>query len=209
MDGYMRKRIGLFGGSFDPIHFGHINLALTLSEVYALDEVIFCPAAISPFKGANPPKASNEDRKQMVRLAIEPVKSFSLLSTELDREGTSYTIDTIKDVLTQAHAKRQEVDLFLVLGEDALNHFHQWKDVEEILHLAPPLTGTRVVKFPPSLEMFSPLVAGIIRQGMTKIPVMEISSTVIRERLLKRKFCGHWVPATVLEYIYNHKLYLG
>lgn len=203
-----KQRVGLFGGSFDPVHFGHINLALTVLEAHRLDRVVFCPAAVSPFKDATPPKASKEHRKQMLELAIQPISGFSLLDSELNREGLSYTIDTIKDVLSDAHANKEEIDLFLVLGEDALRHFHRWKDVDDIVLLAPPLTGSRLAEGSNCFEMLSPFVEDAIREGMTKIPVMEISSTVIRQRLAKGLYCGHYVSAPVLDYIQRHQLYL-
>ncbi len=209
MDSHMRSKVGLFGGTFDPIHFGHINLALALAEAHSLDEVIFCPTAVSPFKESRPPKASQEHRKEMVRLAIAPLERFSLLTTELERGGTSYTIDTIHDVLELAKAQEKEIELFLMLGEDALHHFHEWKEIEGILRLAPPLTGARTAQTSPQLDFFSPLATDIIRQGMTKVPIMEISSTAIRERLSRGQYCGHWVPEAVLEYINRHQLYLG
>jgi len=202
-----KQRVGLFGGSFDPIHFGHINLAIALLETHRLDRVVFCPAAVSPFKDTAPPKASKEDRKAMLQLAIQDIPTFSSLTSELKREGLSYTIDTIRDVLNDAHLQKKEIELFLMLGEDALRHFHRWKDVEEVVHLAPPLIGSRLAESPSLPEMVSPFVEEAIREGMTKIPVMEISSTLIRERLAKGLFCGHFVPATVLEYIYRHQLY--
>lgn len=204
-----KQRVGLFGGTFDPIHFGHINLALAILEAHQLDRVIFCPVAVSPFKDGTPPKASKEHRKEMLQLAIKPIAMFSLLNVELNRKGVSYTIDTIKDVLSDAEVQKKEVDLFLMLGEDALHHFHRWKNVEEIVLLAPPLTGSRVTESLSSFDMLSPGVQDALRKGTTRIPVMEISSTTIRNRLAKRLYCGHFVPATVLEYVYNNKLYLG
>ncbi|MBS0606008.1 MAG: nicotinate-nucleotide adenylyltransferase [Parachlamydiales bacterium] len=203
-----KQRVGLFGGSFDPIHFGHINLALAIMEAHRLDRVVFCPAAVSPFKDATPPKAGKDHRKQMLQLAIQPIPAFAVLESELNREGLSYTIDTIKDVLNDAHAHKKQVDLFLMLGEDALRHFHRWKDVEDIVLLAPPLTGSRVAEGHHSFEMLSPFIEDAVREGMTKIPVMEISSTVIRQRLAKGLYCGHYVPSSVLEYIHRHQLYL-
>ncbi len=203
-----KDRVGLFGGTFDPIHFGHIHLAFAILEAHRLDHVIFCPATVSPFKNRTPPKASKEHRKEMLQLAINPISTFSLLNAELNREGASYTIDTIKDVLNDAHAQKKEVDLFLLLGEDALRHFHQWKDVEEIARLAPPLIGSRVIDSPCSFEMLSPFVEKALQDGMTKIPVMEISSTSIRKRLVNRQYCGHVVPLAVLEYIHINQLYM-
>lgn len=202
-----KHRVGLFGGTFDPIHFGHLNLAMAIREVHQLQEVVFCPTSISPFKSSNPPKANKEDRQEMLKLALKPIPFFSIWNSELNREGVSYTIDTIKDVLADARSQKKEVELFLLLGEDALAHFHRWKDVEEIVHLAPPLTGSRLTELPPSFETLSPFVTEMMRQGMTKIPVMEISSTVIRKRLSEQLYCGHLVPAPVLQHIYQHQLY--
>jgi nicotinate-nucleotide adenylyltransferase len=198
-----KQRIGLFGGTFDPIHFGHLNLALALREAHQLDEVVFCPTSTSPFKSLNPPKVSKKAREAMLKLALGAIPSFTMINTELEREGISYTIDTIKDVLSM----RKGVELFLLLGEDALAHFHRWKDVEEIVHLAPPLTGSRMTELPANFEALSPFVAEMLQQGMTKIPVMEISSTVIRKRLAEKLYCGHFVPAPVLHYIEQHQLY--
>ncbi len=204
-----KQRVGLFGGTFDPIHFGHINLALAILEAHQLDRVIFCPAAVSPFKNGTPPRASQEHRKEMLQLVIKSIPMFSLLNVELNRKGLSYTIDTIRDVLNDAREQKKEVDLFLMLGEDALRHFHRWKDVEEIVLLATPLTGSRVTEPLSSFEMLSPVVQEALRKGMTTIPVMEISSTTIRDRLAKQLYCGHFVPHAVLEYVDRNKLYLG
>ena len=212
MDDSMKKkqeRVGLFGGTFDPIHLGHINLALSLLEAHQLDRVIFCPAAVSPFKDAAPPKASKEERKEMVSIAIKKITPFSLLESELERKGLSYTIDTILDVLAIAKSKDEELDLFLLLGEDALAHFHLWKDVEEILAKVKPLVGARSVdqkiSFPREM---SASIEKALREGITDIPILDISSTMIRKRLGEGKYCGHLVPPDVLSFIHTHKLYL-
>jgi nicotinate-nucleotide adenylyltransferase len=168
-----KKIVGFFGGSFDPIHFGHITLAIELMEEHALDEVLFCPAYCSPFKTDKPPVAGPKDRLAMLKLALE-IPPFKITSWELDREGPSYTIDTIRALQTEG------VQYRLLLSNEAAKDLKQWKEVEALVRLAPPLIGER------------------------KTP---ISSTQIRERLQKNLYCGHLIPAKVLEYIRKHDLY--
>ena len=130
-------RIALFGGSFDPIHLGHLQLAMQLFKEHGLDELFFCPAAQSPFK--EKPIASGEHRKRMVELAIEGIPGFYILLAELSRGGISYTIDTLR-LLRKRHPN---AELFLILSEESFKEFPQWKDYEEILTLAKPLVGPR------------------------------------------------------------------
>jgi len=184
----MKKIIGFFGGSFDPIHFGHIHLALELSEKYQLDEVLFCPAFCSPFKSHFTPNASPDDRLAMVRLAIEEIPLFKVTSIELDRKGPSFTIDTLKALASE------KVQFRLLLSEESAAHLDQWKDYHELILLAPPLIGRRSKEDSPS-------------QGITQMKVLEISSTEVRQRLEKGLYCGHLVPAKVLAYIQLHGLY--
>ncbi len=198
----MEKRIGLLGGSFDPLHFGHLNMAIALLEAHDLDRVLFCPAYTSPFKTTRPPSAAPEHRLAMVSCGIQNIKPFSLLDTEITHNTPSYTIDTIKKLKEQTSA-----NLFLILGEDQLIDLHRWKDVEELFLLCKPLIATREKKTI-SLEHLSHSLQSLIAQGRTSIPMMEISSTVIRERLRKKQYCGHLVPAMILDYIERHHLYM-
>jgi nicotinate-nucleotide adenylyltransferase len=194
------KKLGFFGGTFDPIHFGHLNLAIELLEAKQLDEIIFCPAHVSPLKKESPPQIASEHRKEMVSLAIAPVKEFTLFDWELNRPQPSYTIDTVRYILTQS----KDTELYLILGDDVLPGLSKWKDVEELFRLAPPLLGHRIGKIPAPIPES---LLSIIEKGEIKIPTMEISSTVVRERLKQGKFCGHLVPEPVLEYIYKNNLY--
>lgn len=195
----MNKKIGFFGGTFDPIHFGHINLALHMLETQALDEIFICPASLSPHKEHTAP-VSKEHRFEMVKLAIEPLTSkFTLIDWELNRPGPSYTINTI-------HALMQEFkhDTFrLIIGQDVLAGLSLWKDVEELLELAPPLVGAR----PSQLTVLDPFVKKVVEKRLISTSIMEISSTEIRQRLRQGLFCGHLVPAKVLDYIYANHLY--
>lgn len=196
----MTLRIGFFGGTFDPIHFGHLNLALQIKEAHNLDQVFFSPANFSPEKKGSPPSAPKKARKEMVELAIRDIPEFTLLDVELEREGPSYTIDTIK-FLKEKYDKAQ---FYLILGEDILPGLPQWKEVESLLTIAPPLVGGRPGAVEPALP---PDLDHKIQQGRTSIPSMDISSTELRELLHQKKYCGQWIPSKVLDYIHEHRLY--
>jgi len=202
------QTIGFLGGTFDPIHCGHIHLAIQMMETHALDHVFFCPAQFSPYKSALFTKISGEQRYEMVKLAIEQIKEFTALDWEIRRPGPSYTIDTIRFLIAHAANRGQKIKLHLILGEDALSDFAHWKEVEELVALAPPLFGTRKLPGQPPFPADLPgNLSDAIEKGRTSIPLMEISSTEIRKRLLQEKFCGHLVPAKVLDYIHQHQLY--
>jgi nicotinate-nucleotide adenylyltransferase len=197
------KRVGFFGGSFDPIHNGHLHLAIALSEKHQLDEVFFCPTGQSPHKKSHPPIASKEDRRGMVTAAIHPLPQFTLLDLELRKTMPCYTIDTIQELLAIDHQNKAKRSYFLLLGEDALEQFHTWREVEELVKLALPLIGSRDKKF---ILKKGPL-SSVIEKGLTSIPILEISSTEIRARLEKGFYCGHLLPAKVWDYIQQHQLY--
>lgn len=132
----MKKSVGFFGGSFDPIHFGHITLAVQLMESHKLDEILFCPAFCSPFKKSTPPVASPEHRLAMLKLALD-LPQFKITTIELDQKGSSYTIDAIRALAIQG--------MRLILSEEAAAHLDKWKDTEELVRLAPPLIGPREI----------------------------------------------------------------
>jgi nicotinate-nucleotide adenylyltransferase len=191
------KKVGLLGGTFDPIHFGHLNLAISLLEQHGLNQVLFCPAAISPFKKDMPPLASKKDRSEMIRLSLAPYPFFELLDLELVREGPSYTIDTVQTLIST----NPGTEFYLLTGEDTLEYFQLWKQWEELVALAPPLIGSRKGSLPSSH------LPPIFQAGLTQIPTFEISSTVIRERLFQKKNCNHLIPALALDYIERNRLY--
>ncbi len=183
-----KKKVGILGGSFDPVHFGHINLAISLKEACDLNEVLFVPARISPFKTEAPPVASSEHRLNMLKLAISGILEFRLIDWELDAEGPSYSIDTVRKL-----SEDPSLELHLLIADDQAGSFHLWKEAEELSKLAPPLIGMRRTSRD--------------QKGGVKMPVLEISSTFIRERLSQKKYCGHLVPASVLDYIARNNLY--
>lgn len=202
----MSKRVGYFGGSFDPIHLGHLNIAIELAERHKLDEVFICPTSQSPFKKEKPPIASKEHRRAMVTAAISPLPNFTLLDFELQKSMPCYTIDTIRELMTIDEHHKKKKNYFLLLGEDAIEHFHEWREVEELIKLATPLIGSRQTKSFNTKGLTSALSSSI-EKGSTQIPIIEISSTEIRDRLQKGLYCGHLLPAKVWDYIQQHQLY--
>jgi nicotinate-nucleotide adenylyltransferase len=195
----MKKKVGILGGSFDPVHFGHLNLAISILETCALDEVLFVPAFLSPFKQNAPPIASAEHRQEMLQLAIDPVKKFRILDWELQNKGPAFTIDTVRKLSSDT-----SLQLYLILGEDHLASFHRWKDAEDLIRLASPLIGTRELG---DLSQLPIAFQKKFREGRVQIPRFEISSTHVRSRLSQEKYCGHLVPASALDYIDKHRLY--
>lgn len=189
------KKVGFYGGTFDPIHFGHLYLALQLAEIHGLDLVLVCPAFCSPFKTGEEPLVAPHHRLEMVKLALEGVPRFEAISTEIDRKEISYTIDTIRSLPSsnQYH---------LLLSEESAAQFHKWKESEELIRLAPPLIGCRKAAAPSSLP-------ASLKNGFTPTKIMDLSSTDIRDRLKKNLYCGHLIPAKALDYIHRHRLYSG
>jgi len=131
---YFMKAVGLFGGSFDPIHFGHLFLAIFLLEKYQLEKILFCPAACSPFKGNSLPVASGEHRLNMLKLALDHPQ-MEIIEIELHRPAPSYTIDTVRAL--------DLPNLRLLLSDEAEKTFKGWKEAEELQKLAPLLVGPR------------------------------------------------------------------
>jgi nicotinate-nucleotide adenylyltransferase len=134
----------------------------------------------------------------MVERAIADIPQFSLLNTEINRQGVSFTIDTVRALLKQY----PDIELHLLLGGDHLDHFHEWKEADQLIALAPPLVGMRKQH---SL-LNAPLVPELLK-GKVEIPLFDISSTEVRKRLIQKKYCSHLVPPLVLDYIAEHSLY--
>jgi len=200
------KKVGFFGGTFDPIHFGHINLALQIYEICNLDHILFCPARCSPDKKNDPPRANFAKRAEMVKLAIEGIPHFSMTTIEDKQEGLSYTIDTLK-FLKNDNPQYRNVDFYLILAEDSIKTFYQWKEVKELCSLAPPLIGVRkehslVLQGHKGQEL-----APYIQKGFIKTKIIEISSTEIRDRIKQKLYSGHLLPFKVVDFIGQNELY--
>lgn len=196
----MRKKIGLLGGTFDPIHFGHIHLGISLQEAHNLDKILICPAYSSPLKTDYP--QAPEDRLAMVKLALEDLPSWEILDWEIQRKVPSYTIDTVRH-LFKTKFNHSHDELFLLLGEDLLPGLPKWKEVDALLELATPLIGCRRSQ----RNTFNNPLAEKISNDITFLNVLEISASDIRSRLKKGLYCKHLMPEKVLAYIKEHRLY--
>lgn len=213
-------RVAIYGGSFDPVHLGHLWVAQNCAEKLRLDQVIFMPAATSPLK-PHGPVASNEDRLMMLRLALaggpQPVPTgqpsasggVALLvdDRELRRGGKSYTIDTVEEI------KRQQPDdtLFLLVGSDAFAAIGQWHRPEELLAMVTPVVFRRGGDPPIDWSVLENLVSTPrireIQAASVSIPMIEISSGDIRQRVAEGRSVRFLVSPSVAALIRASSLY--
>lgn len=192
------KKIGFFGGTFDPIHIGHINVGVRVLEAGLVDQILFSPARISPTKGEEPPVAPCNHRLNMLQLALEDVPGCDPYDEEIKKEGPSYTIDALKGI---------KGEIRLIVAEDAAYGFDAWKEIDTLLEMAPPIVAVRHGFDREKLNRLSDKIKLKVEEGMIKIPAMDVSSTDIRERLKKRLYCGHLLSGKVLDYIHQNTLY--
>jgi nicotinate-nucleotide adenylyltransferase len=195
-------RIGIFGGSFDPVHNGHLALARAVQLQAALDEVWFVPTAIQPLKHDGP-KATDSQRVEMLRLAIGDDVSKRLCTLEIDRGGPSYTVDTLR----QIHDELPEAELFFLMGADVIRDVPRWKEPEEIFGLATAVIVTRAGKPPDDAAVFKLISLLRDRPLMVEMPPTSVSSSEIRRRCADDDSIDGLVPAAVAEYINANKLY--
>jgi len=201
----MRKNIGLFGGTFDPIHFGHLNLAFEMMEHKRLDQIWFIPTHINPFKLQAAPTPM-EQRLAMVQLAIQEISQFYLKDLEKERPPPSYTIETLRLFIAEEAHDSSSPQFYLMLGEDSVPGFFHWHLSEEIISLVPLLIGSRSGRWQYKLDHLSFPMREAIQKGFTPTRLMDISGTEIRKRLTEKLYCGHLVPSPVLRYIQENQL---
>lgn len=190
-------RVGVFGGTFDPPHVGHLLLASDAREALRLDNLIFVPAATQPFKVHAPPVASPQDRLEMVRLAVTDDANYTVDDTEIGRKGLSFTIDTLE----QLSKKNPGAELFLLLGEDALAGVDQWRNPGRIRELA---TLAVMRRSGSDRSPVGPIAAGVMTVSARRV---DVSSTEIRERLRAGKSIKGFVPEGVERFIEARGLY--
>lgn len=187
-------RIGILGGTFDPIHNGHLYLARRVSKKLSLEKIIFIPTYIPPHK-EDIRVSSERHRYNMLRLAIANKKNFKLSDIELKRKGRSYSVVTLRELRKKYGPT---VQLFFITGSDSLRDLDKWKDVKGILRLC-----TFVVVKRPGFS----LSKKNRRFMILRINARDISSTDIRKRIKKHQSIRGLVPVKVLSYIKNHGLY--
>lgn len=189
-------RVGVLGGTFDPIHNGHLELARAALNQYKLDRVLFIPSNIPPHKTLRRDIASTEHRCRMAELAIAGEPKFFISDIETSRPGISYTVDTLK-LLKDAHPHDA---LFLILGADAYQGFNQWHEASAIKNCATLLVASRSG----AAQSLLSLPKDVFRIDMPDYPA---ASTEVRARISKSAYDELKIPAPVLEYIQNHNLY--
>ncbi len=197
--------IGVLGGTFDPIHKGHIMIAEETRARLDLAEVIFVPAKQSPLKEDNSILAI-EHRVRMVRLAIADYPYFKLSTIEIDRPGPSYTVDTIAELKDRYGAGDE---LFFILGWDNLVQLPRWKEPSRMIQMCRLVAVPRPGYSLPDLDSQEALIPGLSRRLIVlNKPEVDISATEIRGRVAGGLSIRHLVPEAVAEYIKQHKLYL-
>ena len=189
------RRIGLFGGSFDPVHSAHVMMARAALNELQLDRLFIIPAARSPFKPEQQP-APDEVRLAMLKAAFEEVAGSEIERLELEREGVSYAIDTVRDFMDRF----PEAELFYLIGNDHVPTLTQWREAEALAQLLTfvvvPRPGEDVLEFPDPF-----------RGNCLEAELLDISSSDIRARLRSGETVDHLVPGAVAKILRNKRVY--
>lgn len=200
------KKIGIMGGTFDPIHFGHLFIAQTALDKFTLDNILFIPAGNPPHKNKNM-ITDKYIRMDMVNLAIESNTKFQTSAIEIFKENTTYTIDTIKE-LQQLYNNR--ADFYFITGTDAFIQLDTWKEYIQLLSITKFIVMTRQVEnskiLDEKIELFTKEYEGHIYK--VEIPTLDISSTDIRKRVKESNSIKYLLPDSVEKYILNNDLYI-
>lgn len=197
----MRARLGVMGGTFDPIHYGHLVAAEEALHQFELDQVVFVPTG-DPWMKEQAEVSPAEDRYLMTVIATASDAKFRVSRMEIDREGPTYTVDTLRDLRTEL---RETTDLFFVTGADAMLEIFQWKDPAELFELAHLIAATRPGY---DLEAFTANTPhGHPDVTVMQVPALAISSTDIRARVAAGRPIRYLLPEGVTTYIEKAGLY--
>lgn len=200
------KKIGIMGGTFNPIHTGHLILAEAAYSQFELEVVYFMPSKNPPHKDLGE-IVSDEHRSKMIMLAIKDNPHFKFSSLELEREGITYTVDTLEYLTEQ----NKDKEYYFIIGADSLYQIQTWRCPEKIFQMAHIVAATR---YHLSNEKILEEIKYLNKEYDTSIeilhmPTIEISSKHIREKIKSRKSIKYYTPAVVEGYIENNKLYLA
>ena len=197
-------KIGILGGTFDPVHLGHLIIAEEAVASLGLDRVIFVPAG-DPWMKAGIPISPGPNRLAMVLAAVAGNPAFHVSPVELDRNGPSYTVDTLEE-LQEDYGSQTE--LFFIIGADALKDFGQWRKPERVLELCTLAVVGRPAQEALDLSVLEAMIPGIgNRVEMVYGVAISVSSTDIRERIAEDRSIRHLVPPAVESFIREHGLY--
>jgi nicotinate-nucleotide adenylyltransferase len=194
-----RRRVGVMGGTFDPIHHGHLVAASEVQSWFDLDEVVFVPTG-EPWQKSDRMVSPAEDRYLMTVVATAANPRFEVSRVDIDRDGPTYTIDTLRDL----SATMPDTDLYFITGADAMAAILSWRDHHELFELAHFVGCTR-----PGHEMDPHMLEGLPGERITlvEIPALAISSTECRGRVQRGEPVWYLVPDGVVQYIGKHGLY--
>jgi nicotinate-nucleotide adenylyltransferase len=208
------RRIGLFGGSFDPVHSGHLHAARAARDAFALDRVVFVPAAEPPHK-IGQRLADGRHRLAMLRLAVAGEPGFEVSALELDRGGRSYTIDTVRE-LPAAIGEPADCDIYLIVGSDNLAGLATWREAAALLDRVQPAVIHRddescAVDDERALALVADHLgserADKVRRGRVVLPPVRVTATLLRGELSRGKKLRGELDPSVLAYIEAHGLY--
>ena len=201
-----KQRIGLLGGTFDPIHFGHLLLAVHSYEKLNLDRVILIPSRLPPHKSR--PLAKATDRLEIVRLALADDARFVVCDCELGRAEPSYTIETVRQL---QNSLGSDSDLLWLIGSDMVEDLPNWHKIGELLELIEIIVVGRAGQAEPDYPALEPTVTveqiRRLRAQRIELPLIDISSTEIRKRIAAGQSVHYLLPRVVEDYITQHKLY--
>ncbi len=200
------RRLGIYGGSFDPVHYGHLLLAESCREQCQLNQVWLLPAASAPHK-LQRKGTSARHRVEMLRLAIGGHDALQVSTIEADRGGVSYTVDTLEAI----HQQLPDAELFFLMGADSLEDLPHWREPARICQLAVPVVVRRPGSPTPSLSVLAELVdpqrLDYFQQCQVTMPLMDLASTDIRQRVADGRSIRYRTPRAVEKYIESHQLY--
>jgi nicotinate-nucleotide adenylyltransferase len=193
------RRLGVMGGTFDPIHHGHLVAASEVQAWFDLDEVVFVPTG-EPWQKDEREVSPAEDRYLMTVIATASNPRFSVSRVDIDREGPTYTVDTLRDL----HRQHPDVELYFITGADALAQILSWRDADELFELAHFVGCTR-----PGHHIDETTIEDLPKHRVTivEIPALAISSTACRDRVLAGEPVWYLVPDGVVQYIAKRSLY--
>lgn len=201
-------RIGVFGGSFDPVHIGHLWIAEAAQEAFGLTQLHWVPAAQSPLK-SDAPTATGSQRVTMLQLALAGLEGHEIDERELHRGDVSYTLDTIKELTGEL----PEVEWLMIIGSDSLATIGQWHQPESLLQMVIPAVVRRGGEPPPDFSVLRGLVSEerieTFRSNVIPMPLIEISSSELRQRVAQGRSIRFRTPRAVEAFIEAERLYLS
>lgn len=197
-------KIGILGGTFDPVHRGHLLIAEEARKALGIEEIVMVPAGQPPFKSSEPVTLSKH-RLEMLRLAITGREHLWISGVEMERPGPSYTVDTIAEFQEKY---RDEGELFFIIGWDSLSQIAEWRDPSRLISMCRLVAVARPGCERPDLQKLEASVPGITKRvSWLDKPQIDISASAVRDKVARGEAIDNLVPKAVAEYIREHGLY--